>query len=302
MVVALFVANLLWALAWSWPFYRTLADATALRPFAEPLAHGLHVDVMAEIFARHPEIASVGQAGAAASAVGWVIVSWFLTGGVLGLCALPPAETSLRRFGAEAGGRGPAMARLWLWFVPHWAMAALIAAMGGGMGSAAGAHAANSWWTVGGGILGALPGLVALLLVSTMADVARARLTLMPQPVARVAMTEATRLVLAHPRCPVGVQLLGGLVWLGASGLYLAVAWPFPYASGPAFALLFLLRQALVLARAGVRVATLDANLEYVQSLPLNAQPIASRASAPTPVRSSEPPLAATEQPPPSLG
>jgi hypothetical protein len=60
------------------------------------------------------------------------------------------------------------------------------------------------------------------------------------------------------------VQLWGGLSILLASAVYLALAWPAAYAGGAAFVGLILLREVAVLARIGLRVATLAGTLHVI--------------------------------------
>ncbi|HEY3354503.1 MAG TPA: hypothetical protein VGQ83_14725 [Polyangia bacterium] len=264
LVGGLYLLNLAWTLAVTWPFLLALSRATALRPYAAPLARGLQVDVLAEIVARRPLLGTAAQAAVGVGVAGWLVLSWFLTAGVLGVLREAPRELTLRRFLALAGAHGLAMARLQLWSaLPY---AAAIAALAGGVAIAGWAafRAVNPFVTVAAGAAGALPGLVMLVLTTTAVDVARAQAVLGADRAMGRLLLRAYRLVVARWRATIGVQLGAGLLWLAASAAYLALAWPWPYAATAAFVLLTLLRQALVVARTGVRVATLGANLEVV--------------------------------------
>ncbi|HJZ84158.1 MAG TPA: hypothetical protein VKN99_03265 [Polyangia bacterium] len=297
LVVGLFLLNLLWALAWSGPFFATFQRATADRPYADILARGLHLDVLSEILFHHPDVAAAAQAGAFAGTLSWIILSWFLVAGVLGLLREAPEAASLRRFGAEAAGGGFRMARLQFWSLLPYGIALLIGCVGAAIGGGLGARAAHPGWMIGLAIVGALPGLVLWLAVATALDVARARTMLRDERVMGRVLWESLRLTAREPRRFMGVQVGGDALWLGASALYLILAFAWPYASVLPFVALTLMRQGLVLVRTGVRVGTLGGTLELTRRL-LEAEANRARERAlGTPPAPSGPPLAGVEPP-----
>jgi hypothetical protein len=280
-VLGIYLANLAWTLVATWPFYEHLAAATAARPYAAILGRGLHLDVLAEVMARRPGVDTAAQAGLAVGVLGWLVIGWFLTAGILGVLRSAPTELSLRRFAALAATGGFAMARLQLLSVVPYLAATGVLLGGGALGGFV------AWRTtpdvrvlVGAAALGAAPGLALWLATKATLDLARARAVLGDEPEMWRVLLRAFRLVWAFPRGALGLQVGGGLLFWALTGIYLAVAWPWPYAGTAAFAALTLIRQALVFGRTGVRVAVLGGSLELVLALDPTEPAVATPGSA----------------------
>jgi hypothetical protein len=288
LVLALFGANLAWALLWTAPFGALFARVTAYRPYADALGQGLKLPVLAEILSRHPEIVTVAGVGALIGTVGWAILSWFLYAGTLALLTSTETERPAQRFAVGAVQYAWAMARLALFALAPYAAALVVgalasAALGAGVGGVLGYQAGRVAF-----VLGLLPGAFLWIAAGAAADLARARLFVHPAPpTMRSAMMAAIRDVARHAGFVVGVELGGVAVAALASVVYLALAWPGQYASGLAFLLLLVLRQGLVLFRTGVRVATLAAMVEVARELPppalRHALPFGGHAPEPPP-------------------
>jgi hypothetical protein len=266
LVLGIFAIDLLLAFLATTPFHQTLSSATDMRPFADPLASGFKLDILSEIVARRPDVMTAGQAGMLAGTLAWIVLNWFLMGGVLGLLREPPEAATLRRFGAEAATHGFAMMRLQLWSLLGYGIAAIVIGLGGALGQAVGEKIVNPWWTLITIAVAVLPGLFLFLVVATAVDVARVRTVLLGNRATLSNLAYSFGLVSRHPTATIGVQFLGGMLWLGAGAIYLAVAWPFPYASAGAFALLTLLRQLTVLVRHGIRIGSLGGTLAVVRA------------------------------------
>jgi len=248
------------------PFHQTFASATEMRPFADPLAGGLKLDILSEVFARRPDVMTAGQAGALAGTLAWIVLNWFLVAGVMGLLREPVEAATFRRFGAEAAAHGFAMMRLQLWSLPAYLVAAIVIWIGGMIGYAIGSNAINPWITVVTVGLGVLPGLFVWLVVATAVDVARARTVLLAERAMLSTLFDSLRQVRRNPRALIGVQVLGGLLWIGITVLHVLATWPFQFSSIVGLAIFMLIRQLTVLLRHGVRIGSLGATLEVVRA------------------------------------
>jgi len=265
LVLGVYVANLVWTLVATWPFFAHLSAATAARPYAAILGRGLHLDALAEVMGRRPGVSTAAQAALAVGVLGWLVIGWFLTAGILGLLRAEPAELTLRRFASLAAARGFAMARLQLAsVVPYTAAAGVLLAGAALAGFVAWRTTPNPLVIVGAAGLGAVPGLLLWLVTMAALDVARARAVLADERRMWRVLLRAFRFVWAHPGPTLGLQVGGGLLFWALTGLYLTLAWPWPYAGTAAFAALTLVRQVLVLGRTGVHVAVLGGSLALV--------------------------------------
>ena len=273
LVLGIFAINLVLQWFATWPFHETLSAATEMRPFADPLASGLKLDILSEIFARRPDIMTAGQAGAAAATFAWIVLNWFLIAGVIGLLREPPEGGTLRRFGAEAAAQGFAMMRLQLWSLVLYAIAGIVVAIGAILGWVIGEKMVNPWWTLFLSGLFSLPGLFLMLVVGTAVDIARVRTVVSGNRAMLSMLAWGLGVVRRHPRETLALQFFGGLLWLAIGGIYLLVAWPWPYATGVAFAFLTLLRELTVLLRTGVRIGTLGGMFEVVREAAPSALP-----------------------------
>ena len=287
LVLGIFAVDLLLAYFASWPFYETFASATEMRPFADPLAGGLKLDILSEIFARRPDVLTAGQAGAAAGTFAWIVLNWFLVAGVIGLLREPPEAATFRRFGSEAAANGFAMMRLQLWSLLAYLLAGIVLAAGAWIGWTIGEKFVNPWWTLVFAALLALPGLFCWLVVATAVDVARVRTVLGANRAMLSMLAYGFGVVRRHPRETLGVQLMGGAAWLGIGVVYAGIAWSSPFASGVAFAVLTILRELTVLLRTGVRIGSLGGTLEVVRAAVPSA-PAAELVPAPARIQQAE--------------
>jgi hypothetical protein len=295
LVLGIFAIDLVLSYFATWPFHETFSAATEMRPFADPLASGTKLDILSEIFARRPDIMTAGQAGAAAATFAWIVLNWFLIAGVIGLLREPPEGANLRRFGAEAAAHGFAMMRLQLWSLVFYAVAGIVVALGATLGWVVGEKMVNPWWTLILSGLFCLPGLFLMLVVGTAVDIARVRTVTSGNRAMLSMLAWGLGVVRRHPRETLGVQFLGGLLWAAIGAVYLLIAWPWPYATGVAFAFLTLLRELTVLLRTGVRVGTLGGILELVREAAPSA---ASAELVPAPARVEQPELEMTKPDP----
>ena len=248
------------------PFHETFASATEMRPFADPLAGGLKLDILSEVFARRPDVTVAGTAGALAGTVAWIVLQWFLVAGVMGLLREPVQAATFRRFGAEAAAHGFAMMRLQLWSLLAYLVAAIVIWIGGMIGYAIGGRAVNPWVGAVAIGVGMLPGLFAWLFVATSVDVGRARTVLLSERAMLSTLFDSFRQVKRNPRTLIGIQFLGGLLWVGITLLHVALTWPFQFSSVTGLAVFVLIRQVTVLLRHGVRIGSLGGTLEVVRA------------------------------------
>jgi hypothetical protein len=268
LLLFLYAVELGWSVLASLPFAGILLRVTARRPFADPLAHGLHLDVLGELFSRHRQLRDALADGAILGVAGWIVLSWFLVAGALGVLGdadAPPSQLA-RTFGRAAGRHAGAMARLALYNLLPLTLAILLGGVGAALGIAVSAGA--GFWRRLCPIIGAAPGLVALAVAATAIDVARAMVSMEDAApvVTRRVLVRAWKLALQRPRL-IGIQVVGAAAWLLPALGYLVISWPHAFASSAAFALLVLLRQAFVAARLWARLATLDATLETLQAV-----------------------------------
>jgi hypothetical protein len=158
------------------------------------------------------------------------------------------------------------MARLQLYNLLPLTLASVLAGVGATLGIAASAAGAGIWRRAYP-IIGATPGVVALLVAATAIDVARAIVVMEDDVpvVTRRVLVRAWKVALRRHRL-IGVQLAGATAWLLPALGYVVISWRHAFATSAAFAILLLLRQALVAARLWARVATLDATLKSLQA------------------------------------
>ncbi|MBI5480807.1 MAG: hypothetical protein HY906_18255 [Deltaproteobacteria bacterium] len=261
LVAGLFVLNVLWAVAAVWPFYAQLTTATARSPYAGVLARGLDFDVLAEVLQRHPAVVTAAFSGVLVGLVAWMVLSWFLTAGVLGALRAPAPEAGLRSFVDAALGRGLAMARLQLLSLLPYGAALVVTVAFGAVAGWLGSRAASPWTAVWAALGGAVPGLVLWLWATTAVDLARARAFVEEEPRMRRLLWSSLRQVPRWPCRCIAVQLLGGVLWIAVSLLYLALGARSPFAFAGGLLLLTVLREALVVARIEIRLGVLGGTL-----------------------------------------
>jgi hypothetical protein len=261
LLAGLFVLNVLWAAAAVWPFYAQLARVTARRPYAEVLAQGLDFDVLAEVLQRHPAIVTAALSGVLVGLLAWMVLSWFLTAGILGVLRAPAAAWGVRPFLEAAFDRGLAMARLQLLSLGPYAAAAVVIVAFGTLAGWLGSHAVSPWPAVWAAFFGAVPGLLLWLWATTAVDLARVRAFLEDEPRMRYLLWSSLRQASRWPCRLLVVQLLGGALWLAVGLLYLALGSSSAFAFAGGLLLLTVLREALVGVRIAIRLGVLSGTL-----------------------------------------
>jgi hypothetical protein len=261
LVGGLFVLNVLWAVVATWPFYVQLRRVAARSTYPAALARGLDFDVLMEVLRTGPGAASAATSGITVGLLLWVILSWFLTAGVLGALRQPPAAGTLRPFFDAALGRGGAMARLQLSSLVPYAAVAVAAGGLGALGGWLGSRATSPWGAVWGAVAGAVPGLLLGLLATTAVDLARARVFVEDSPRTWRLLWSSLRVVTRRPFRYVAVQVVGGVLWVGVGLLYLLLARRSPFAFAGGLVVLMLLRELLVVLRIAIRVSVLGGTL-----------------------------------------
>ncbi len=203
----------------------------------------------------------------------WLLASWFLVGGLLGVLARLPdgrGETA-RCFGASGAATYLKYARLAMCSLPGWMLVFFVLATCMGLVASRIEYALTVPELLGALVLGMLPALILLHVVTTVSDYARVELTLRHDshdPGVVVTYVKALGFVLRRP-----VTLVHGalgwvafaLVTLGYA--YLAQGHPMYGAEG-ALAL-FVARQGVALARIAIRVGVLAGQVELGRTRPL---------------------------------
>jgi hypothetical protein len=261
LVGGLFLLNVLWAVLATWPFYSQLRRVTGRTTFADVLGRGLDFDVLAEVLQHQPAVGTAASSGVLVGLLLWVVLSWFLTAGVLGALRQPPGEGTGRAFVDAALGRGLAMGRLQLLSLVPYAVAALVVAGLGALAGWLGSRAVSPWTAVWAGVVGAVPGLLLWLWVTTAVDVARVRAFVEDDLHMGRLLWSSLRLARRWPWRYVLVQVVGGALWLGASVLYLALARRSAFGFAGGLVLLMLLRESLVILRIAIRTGVLGGTL-----------------------------------------
>ena len=197
----------------------------------------------------------------------WMLASWFLAGGMIGVLAKKPegrADTA-RAFGAGGAATYLAYARLALCALPSYVIVLFAFTVGYGAAAPSFEHPALSPWELFAPLaLALLPAVVLLHLAWTIVDYARVELSLRcePQPPSVVkTYARAVGFVITRPLALVHAAL-GWLaffaIWLGYA--YLAKGHPMFGAEGAVT--LFVIRQGVSLARTAVRFGVIAGQVE----------------------------------------
>jgi hypothetical protein len=216
----------------------------------------------------------------------WMILSWFLVGGVHGVLSQRPegrGETA-RCFGASGASTFLAYARLALCSLPGWI--AVLAVLGWGISTFAPESKLQFALTVpqlvGPLLLGALPALILLHVLWTVTDYARVELSLRHdthEPSVVMTYVRTLGFVLKRP-----ITLAhGGLGWLAFALITLGYMWlahGHPMYGAEGAVTLFVIRQGVALARSAVRFGVLAGQLELGKARPLPPRRIETKSES----------------------
>jgi hypothetical protein len=202
----------------------------------------------------------------------WMVASWFLVGGVLAVLAERPdgRAATARCFGAGGANTFLSFVMLQILSLVAYLPALFVLGFGLAWGLEKVEYAltvGDLVWSIG---LGALPGLLALVLAGTIVDYARVELALRKSSHelgAIGAFVRAVGFVITHP-----VTLLHSLLgWLVAIALGLGYAWLAhgrALLGGSGALTILVIRQGLSLLRIAVKVGVLGGQVELGQTRP----------------------------------
>lgn len=255
MVFPVYVVNLLTAVFAVLPLYLALHRITAHRPAAGRLIYTWDLEVLVEILTDHPGLLGQLQGTFVFVPVAYLLVSQLVLGGVLGALARE-GRPGARHFGQDALQFFAPLGWVLVWAAIPYALAVLVGVLGWGMASSL---------PVWAQVAAVLPGLALLVWTDAAVDYARA------VTVQRTVTPSIRRLlsgylvVLRRPWAALAIHLGYGLLgWLPV-----LVLWWLPDGldSGSTgwVVLAFGLRQVLVFARVGLRVASLGSHLRLVR-------------------------------------
>jgi hypothetical protein len=187
--------------------------------------------------------------GGAGLVLGWALLSFYLTPGLLGVFAG-------RAFGMAARRGFWAFVRLWVWALIPTAVAVAIAGMGAHMSGVTDPPFVDRWRTVAS-LRGAIPGLLLFAAVACAVDYARADLVTRDSTSAGRALLRGLRLTFTRV-LPLVHYALYGLAVLALIAIYVVAGAPV------AGVMLFIVRQIFLTARFVVRTVTLGGQVELV--------------------------------------
>ncbi len=272
MLLALFVVHVLVAWGAGMIIVQILAEAFAHRPLFDEAVDGELVALLEVLRDSGPVIAAVRWV-AIGAVLAWIMVSWFLAGGVLAVFTERPrgrADTA-RCFGAGGATHFLVFARLALISAFYHLPVLFILILGVEHAASKIEHALTMRELVVPLVVGLLPAALAHVFVSTIIDHARAELVLRrPSHESLGAMRAAFRATGFMFRRP--VALLHVLVyWLFFATVSIGFAW---IAQGRAMMglsgalALFALRQGVVLLRLAARVAVIAGQVDLTATRP----------------------------------
>jgi hypothetical protein len=262
--------NLALALAGGLPVWRALADAVGPLPGADVLAEAFSFEVLADLGELRPGLVAGFVSAAGALYLLGLVVGLIVTGGALEVLTSADERAFAHRFGRgfRFFGRFLRLGAITL------AAAALLAALTAGPLFALGRYArreSGSEWLSLGVLAAAFAVLgLALLLALLVQDAARIRIVREDAPRVLPALAAGVRLVLRSPAAWLSTWAANALLLLAAFGAYLVLSGT--AALGSRLVALVALQQGFVLARCGLRVALLGAEVALV---PAPAPPLA---------------------------
>jgi hypothetical protein len=263
----LWLANLVLAAVVVGPFWLRLHGALAHAPAGDRLLEGLSVGLLVDLAREHggllgPLILSTLPVLGAA-----LLFNAFAAGGVLEVLIADRPGTVFERF---AGGG----ARFFGRFLRVGVLAGVVVTVVAG--SVLGATAAatrNAWesewepaplfgWLAGVAVAG-----LAVVVVLLALDLARVRIVRDGRRRVMRALFGSLWLVLRHPVATVGLWIAVAALFGVVLALYLGLRSLVPAASWPGIVLMIVVQQAVMLARAGLRVALFAGEVEVVERL-----------------------------------
>jgi len=214
----------------------------------------------------------------------WMLISWFLVGGINGVLAQRPegrSETA-RAFGASGASTFLAYARLALCSVPAWLLVFVLFAVGMKQVAPRFEHALTAAQLLVPLFVAMLPAMLVLHVAWTITDYARVELTLRQDthaPSAVMTYLRSVAYVLRRPRTLVH----GALGWLAFALVtigYMVLAQGHPMYGAEGAVTLFVIRQGVALARTAIRFGVLGGQLELAKTRPLPPRRVQVQASA----------------------
>jgi hypothetical protein len=271
-LLAVFVAQSIVAAACMIGVALVLAQAFSHLPMFDEAVDG---DLVALIYClRYGRPSLVATGGIVFSAIVlWQLASWFLVGGFNGVLAQRPEGRgdTARCFGASGATTYLAYARLALCSLPGWVLAMFVFGTSVSLVGSRIEHALTGLELLGPLAVAAIPALVLLHLLWTVADYARAELTLRhdthdPGVVATYLRTLAYVL-----RRPVTLMhgALGWLVFALVTAAYAYLSQGHPMYGAEGAVTLFVARQGVSLLRMAIRVGILAGQIELGRTRPL---------------------------------
>jgi hypothetical protein len=271
-LLAVFVAQSLVAAACMIGVALVLAQAFSHLPMFDEAVDG---DLVALVYClRHGKPSLVATGGIVFGAIVlWQLASWFLVGGLNGVLAQRPegrGETA-RCFGASGATTYLAYARLALCSLPGWIVTMFVFGASASLAGGRMEHALTVPELLGPLLVATLPALLLLHVLWTVADYARAELTLRHDthdPGVLATYLRTLGFVLRRP-----VTLVHGAIgWLlfalvSAAYAYLAQGHPMYGAEGAVT--LFVARQGVSLLRMAIRVGILAGQIELGRTRPV---------------------------------
>jgi hypothetical protein len=282
LVASLWLVNLSLALAFALPFSLALRQAAGPLPEADGFAERFSLGVVADLAELRPGLVSgMGHAALAAFALG-LLVALVAAGGALEVLVSGDERPFAHRFGRGGFRFFGRFLRLGSLVLPA---AVLLTAFAAGPLVALGRHlrhvSGSEWLTLSVELGAFLAGSLVLLLVLLLQDAARVRIVREDLPRVLPPLRQSLPLVLGHPSKWLGAWACNGLLLLAAFAAYVAIAGQL---SRPALlAALVLAQQLFVLARCGLRVALLGAEVALVSELRPLAALTAGGGGAPLP-------------------
>ena len=276
LVATLWLLNLALALAAVLPTWRALADAIGLLPGADVLAEAISIEVLADLGELRPGLVAGFVNAAGAFYLLGLVVGPVVAGGALEVLTGADERPFAHRFGRGGFrffGRFLRLGAITL------AAASLLAALTAGplfaLGRYARRESGSEWLSLG--VMAAACAVLglALLLALLVQDAARIRIVREDAPRVLPALAAGARLVLHSPAAWLSTWAVNALLLLAAFGAYLALSGT--AALGSRVLALVALQQGFVLARCGLRVALLGAEVALV---PEPAPPLARAAHA----------------------
>ncbi|HEU4733645.1 MAG TPA: hypothetical protein VFT22_37380 [Kofleriaceae bacterium] len=271
-LLAVFVAQSVVAAACMIAVAIVLAQAFSHLPMFNEAVDG---DLVAQVYClRYGKPSLVASGGIVFGAVLlWQLASWFLVGGLYGVLAQRPEGRgdTARCFGASGAATYLTYARLALCSLPGWLVALFALGTGLGLAGTHIEHALTVPELLGPLLAASLPALLLLHILWTVADYARAELTLRHDTHDPGVVATYLRTVGYVFRRPVTL-VHGALGWLGFALVTIAyayLAWGHPMYGAEGAVTLFVARQGVSLLRMAIRFGILAGQIELGRTRPL---------------------------------